>query len=149
MLPQAVPGILTGAILAMSRAAGEVAPILFTGAAYYMADLPKSLHDQFMDLGYHVFILSTQSPNIERTRSAALCHRARAAGADFPAEYCRHSCPGRMRKKMRQLQLKNLHARNCPAQIERRRLRRQAAEPGRPHHRGRDAFAFLRPQPGA
>ena len=58
---------LTGAILAISRAAGEVAPILFTGAAYYMADLPKTLHDQFMDLGYHVFILSTQSPNVERT----------------------------------------------------------------------------------
>ena len=59
---------MTGAILAISRAAGEVAPILFTGAAYYMADLPKTLHDQFMDLGYHVFILSTQSPNVEKTR---------------------------------------------------------------------------------
>lgn len=68
ILPQALPGILTGAILAISRAAGEVAPILFTGAAYYMAHLPKSLSDQFMDLGYHVFILSTQSPNIDRTR---------------------------------------------------------------------------------
>lgn len=68
VLPQALPGILTGGILAVSRAAGEVAPILFTGAAYYMASLPKSLADQFMDLGYHVFILSTQSPNIERTR---------------------------------------------------------------------------------
>jgi phosphate transport system permease protein len=68
VLPQAVPGIMTGAILAISRAAGEVAPILFTGAAYYMADLPKSLHDQFMDLGYHVFILSTQSPNVDKTR---------------------------------------------------------------------------------
>jgi phosphate transport system permease protein len=68
VFPQAIPGILTGAILAVSRAAGEVAPILFTGAAYYMADLPRSLHDQFMDLGYHVFILSTQSPNVERTK---------------------------------------------------------------------------------
>lgn len=68
VLPQAVPGIMTGAILAISRAAGEVAPILFTGAAYYMADLPKTLHDQFMDLGYHVFILSTQSPNVDKTR---------------------------------------------------------------------------------
>jgi phosphate transport system permease protein len=68
VLPQALPGILTGAILAVSRAAGEVAPILFTGAAYYMAHLPHSLTDQFMDLGYHVFILSTQSPNIEKTR---------------------------------------------------------------------------------
>jgi phosphate transport system permease protein len=68
VLPQALPGILTGGILAVSRAAGEVAPILFTGAAYYMASLHKSLADQFMDLGYHVFILSTQSPNIEQTR---------------------------------------------------------------------------------
>jgi len=68
VLPQALPGILTGGILAISRAAGEVAPILFTGAAYYMADLPKSLTDQFMDLGYHVFVLSTQSPNIDQTR---------------------------------------------------------------------------------
>ena len=68
VLPQAMPGILTGGILAVSRAAGEVAPILFTGAAYYMATLPKSLHDQFMDLGYHVFTLSTQSPNIDLTR---------------------------------------------------------------------------------
>lgn len=68
VLPQALPGILTGGILAVSRAAGEVAPILFTGAAYYMATLPKSLSDQFMDLGYHVFVLSTQSPDIEKTR---------------------------------------------------------------------------------
>jgi phosphate transport system permease protein len=68
VLPQAMPGILTGGILAVSRAAGEVAPILFTGAAYYMATLPASLHDQFMDLGYHVFTLSTQSPNIDLTR---------------------------------------------------------------------------------
>jgi len=68
VLPQALPGILTGGILAVSRAAGEVAPILFTGAAYYMRDLPKALTDQFMDLGYHIFVLSTQSPNIEKTR---------------------------------------------------------------------------------
>lgn len=68
VLPEALPGILTGGILAVGRAGGEVAPILFTGAAYYMRDLPHSLTDQFMDLGYHVFILSTQSPNIEKTR---------------------------------------------------------------------------------
>jgi phosphate transport system permease protein len=68
VLPHALPGILTGAILAVGRASGEVAPILFTGAAYYMKDLPHSLSDQFMDLGYHVFILSTQSPNVEQTR---------------------------------------------------------------------------------
>jgi len=68
VLPQALPGIMTGGILSISRAAGEVAPILFTGAAYYMAGYPRSLTDQFMDLGYHVYILSTQSPNIEQTR---------------------------------------------------------------------------------
>ena len=68
VLPNALPGIMTGAILAISRAAGEVAPILFTGAAYYMADLPSKLTDQFMDLGYHTFVLSTQSPDIEKTR---------------------------------------------------------------------------------
>jgi phosphate transport system permease protein len=68
VLPQALPGIMTGGILAVSRAAGEVAPILFTGVAYYMADLPSRLTDQFMDLGYHVYVLSTQSPNIEATR---------------------------------------------------------------------------------
>jgi phosphate transport system permease protein len=68
VLPQALPGILTGGILSVSRAAGEVAPILFTGAAYYMKDYPQAFTDQFMDLGYHVFILCTQSPNIEQTR---------------------------------------------------------------------------------
>ncbi len=68
VLPNAMPGILTGAILAISRAAGEVAPILFTGAAYFMADLPRSVTHQFMDLGYHIYVLSTQSPNIEDTR---------------------------------------------------------------------------------
>ena len=67
VLPQALPGIMTGGILAVSRAAGEVAPILFTGVAYYMASLPQHLTDQFMDLGYHVFVLSTQSPNIQQT----------------------------------------------------------------------------------
>ncbi|HAM72620.1 MAG TPA: phosphate ABC transporter permease PtsA [Verrucomicrobiales bacterium] len=68
VLPQALPGILTGGILAVGRAGGEVAPILFTGAAYYMAQYPRALTDQFMDLGYHTFILSTQSPNIDQTR---------------------------------------------------------------------------------
>jgi phosphate transport system permease protein len=68
VLPQALPGILTGGILAVSRAAGEVAPILFTGVAYYMSSLPTHLTDQFMDLGYHVFVLSTQSPNIDQTQ---------------------------------------------------------------------------------
>jgi phosphate transport system permease protein len=68
VLPQAVPGILTGAILAVSRGAGEVAPILFTGAAYFLPKLPHTLHDQFMQLGYHVYVLATQSPDVDATR---------------------------------------------------------------------------------
>lgn len=68
VLPNCFSGIMTGAILAVSRGAGEVAPILFTGAAYYLPSLPRSLSDQFMNLGYHVYIMSTQSPNVEMTR---------------------------------------------------------------------------------
>jgi phosphate transport system permease protein len=68
VLPQAVPGILTGAILAISRGAGEVAPILFTGAAYFPPTLPHHLYDQFMQLGYHVYVLATQSPDVDATR---------------------------------------------------------------------------------
>ena len=68
VLPHAMPGVLTGAILAVSRAAGEVAPILFVGAAYYLPHLPTKLGDQFMHLGYHIFILSTQSPDVDATK---------------------------------------------------------------------------------
>jgi len=67
VLPGARSGILTGTILAVSRGAGEVAPILFTGAAYYLATLPHSLSDQFMSLGYHIYIMSTQSVNVDQT----------------------------------------------------------------------------------
>ncbi|RKG90648.1 phosphate ABC transporter permease PstA [Corallococcus terminator] len=68
VLPGALPGILTGAVLAISRGAGEVAPILFTGAAYFLPDLPSSLNSQFMHLGYHTYVLATQSPDVEATR---------------------------------------------------------------------------------
>lgn len=67
VLPQSLGGILTGAILAVSRGAGEVAPILFTGAAYFLPDLPNELSDQFMELGYHLYIMATQSPDVEKT----------------------------------------------------------------------------------
>jgi phosphate transport system permease protein len=67
VLPGSVSGIMTGTILAVSRGAGEVAPILFTGAAYYLATLPGSLSDQFMNLGYHIYIMSTQSSDVEKT----------------------------------------------------------------------------------
>jgi len=67
ILPGARSSILTGTILAVSRGAGEVAPILFTGAAYYLATLPVSVSDQFMSLGYHIYIMSTQSSNVDQT----------------------------------------------------------------------------------
>jgi phosphate transport system permease protein len=67
VLPGSVSGILTGTILAVSRGAGEVAPILFTGAVYFMSDIPHSLSDQFMSLGYHIYIMSTQSANVDAT----------------------------------------------------------------------------------
>jgi phosphate transport system permease protein len=67
VFPGSVSGIMTGTILAVSRGAGEVAPILFTGAAYYLATLPGSLSDQFMNLGYHIYIMSTQSSDVEKT----------------------------------------------------------------------------------
>jgi len=68
VLPQAVGGILTGGILAISRGAGEVAPIMFTGAAYFLPHLPTRLNDQFMELGYHVYVMTTQSPDVEATK---------------------------------------------------------------------------------
>lgn len=68
VFPGSISGIMTGTILAVSRGAGEVAPILFTGAAYYLATLPKSLSDQFMNLGYHIYIMSTQSSDVEATK---------------------------------------------------------------------------------
>ncbi len=67
VLPNSVGGILTGAILAVSRGAGEVAPILFTGAAYFLPHLPGALSDQFMELGYHLYIMTTQSTDVEKT----------------------------------------------------------------------------------
>jgi phosphate transport system permease protein len=67
VIPGSASGILTGTILAVSRGAGEVAPILFTGAAYFLSDLPHSLSDQFMSLGYHIYIMSTQSSNVDAT----------------------------------------------------------------------------------
>jgi len=103
VLPQAMPGIMTGGILAVSRAAGEVAPILFTGAAYYMADLPKSLHDQFMDLGYHVFILSTQSPNIEKTKPILYATVVVLLLLTFALNIVAILIRARMRKKLRTL----------------------------------------------
>jgi phosphate transport system permease protein len=71
VLPYAIPGMLTGAVLGLARAAGETAPILFTGAAFYLPYLPKSLSDQFMALPYHLYIMSTQHHAIDTVRPLA------------------------------------------------------------------------------
>ena len=71
VLPSAVPGIMTGSILGLSRAAGETAPILFTGVAFYLRYLPSSVFDEFMALPYHLYILSTQHHAIEEVRPLA------------------------------------------------------------------------------
>lgn len=64
VLPHALPGILTGIILGLGRAAGETAPILFTVAAFYLPDLPQSIFDQTMALPYHLYVISTQVPGM-------------------------------------------------------------------------------------
>jgi phosphate transport system permease protein len=71
VLPYAIPGMLTGTILGLSRAAGETAPILFTGAAFFLPFMPKSLFSQFMALPYHLYIMSTQHHDITRVRPIA------------------------------------------------------------------------------
>ncbi len=64
VLPHAMPGIITGIILGLSRAAGETAPILFTVAAFYLPELPQSIFDQTMALPYHLYVISTQVPGM-------------------------------------------------------------------------------------
>ncbi|MBN1660787.1 MAG: phosphate ABC transporter permease PstA [Anaerolineae bacterium] len=64
VLPNALPGILTGVILGLERAAGETAPILFTVAAFYLPQLPDSPLDQTMALPYHLYVISTQVPGM-------------------------------------------------------------------------------------
>lgn len=64
VLPHALPGIMTGVILGLSRAAGETAPILFTVAAFYLPELPHSIFDQTMALPYHLYVIATQVPGM-------------------------------------------------------------------------------------
>ena len=73
VLPYAIPGILTGTVLSLSRAAGETAPILFTVAAFYLPRLPRSVFDQVMALPYHLYVIATQVPNIPAALSFATC----------------------------------------------------------------------------
>lgn len=71
VLPSALPGILTGVVLTLSRAAGETAPILFTGAAFYINGTSGYLNQEFMALPYHLYMLSTQHQAIEQVRPLA------------------------------------------------------------------------------
>lgn len=68
VLPNALPGILTGSILGIGRAAGETAPIMFTAAAFYTAKLPSSILDEVMALPFHIYVLATAGTHIEETR---------------------------------------------------------------------------------
>jgi len=103
VLPQALPGIMTGGILAVSRAAGEVAPILLTGAVISMPGLPTKVTDPFMDLGYHVFVLSTQSPNIEDTRPILYATVLVLVTLTFALNLVAVLIRARVRKKLRAL----------------------------------------------
>jgi len=68
VLPAALPGVLTGAILGISRAAGETAPIMFTAAVFFTPTLPSSIFDEIMALPYHIYVLATAGTEIEATR---------------------------------------------------------------------------------
>ncbi|MDI3540091.1 MAG: phosphate transport system permease protein [Methanolobus sp.] len=68
VLPAAIPGMVTGAVLSVGRVAGETVPILLTGAAYFLPRLPDSVFSQFMALPYHLFVLATAGTNIAQTR---------------------------------------------------------------------------------
>lgn len=68
VLPSALPGILTGAILGISRAAGETAPIMFTAAVFFSPSMPSSIFDEIMALPYHIYVLATAGTEIEATR---------------------------------------------------------------------------------
>lgn len=101
VLPAALPGILTGSILGIGRAAGETAPIMFTAATFYALHLPSSVFDPVMALPYHVFVLATAGTHIDETRplqyGTVLVLMALVLGLDFVAIAVR----ARMRRKKR------------------------------------------------
>ena len=101
VLPAAFPGIITGSILGLSRAAGETAPIMYTGAVFFTPDLPSSVLDEVMALPYHIYVLATAGTQIEATRhlqyGTALVLIALVFGMNFSAILLR----AKMRKKLR------------------------------------------------
>jgi phosphate transport system permease protein len=103
VVPTAMPGILTGGILGISRAAGETAPIMFTAAVFFSPNLPKSIFDEIMALPYHIYVLATAGTEIETTRplqyGTSLVLIALVLGMNLTAIILR----SRLRKKMRQI----------------------------------------------
>jgi phosphate transport system permease protein len=101
VLPVAFPGIITGSILGISRAAGETAPIMYTGAVFFTPDLPTSIMDEVMALPYHIYVLATAGTNIEATRhlqyGTALVLIVLVLGMNLAAIILR----SKMRKKLR------------------------------------------------
>ena len=101
VLPTALPGILTGGILGISRAAGETAPIMFTAAVFFTPSLPSSIFDEIMALPYHIYVLATAGTEIEATRplqyGTALVLIALVLGLNLVAILYR----ARLRKKLR------------------------------------------------
>ena len=101
VIPSALPGIMTGAILGVGRAAGETAPIMFTAAAFFTAVLPRSIFDEVMALPYHIYVLATAGTHIEQTRplqyGTALVLIALVLGIDLVAIVLRSM----MRRKKR------------------------------------------------
>lgn len=112
VLPQARGGILTGAILAISRGAGETAPILFTGCAYFLPRLPVTQLfgfipmvnplDQFMELSYHIFIMATQSTNAQATRPIQYATTLVLLGLTFALNITAIVFRSRFRRQVRQ-----------------------------------------------
>lgn len=101
VLPSAMPGILTSAILGLSRTAGETAPIMFTAAVFYVPQLPSSIFDEIMALPYHIYVLATAGTEIEATRhlqyGTALVLVALVLGLNLSAILYR----SRVRKRLR------------------------------------------------
>ncbi|MBN1397364.1 MAG: phosphate ABC transporter permease PstA [Bacteroidetes bacterium] len=100
VIPNSFTGVLTGGILAISRGAGEVAPILFTGAAYFLPHLPASLSDQFMELGYHIYIMATQSADVEATSGIQYATTMVLLFCTFSLNFIAVVLRYKMRKKM-------------------------------------------------
>jgi len=99
VIPNAVSGILTGSILAVGRGAGEVAAILFVGVTYSAEVLPGSVTDKFMHLGYHLYVLATQSPDVEATMPLQYATTIVLLGLTFVLNFTAIFIRSRLRKR--------------------------------------------------